>query len=151
MEKVADIAEKLRPVFEAHQVVLAYLFGSAAREEHGPLSDIDVAVVFARSVSRAEYFDRELKLAGDISRALGEDRVDVVNLATVQNPVLKYGASLEGLSIYVKSPRLKSLIERTALREYENTNYLRRVARQIMYRQIKDGTFGRPRHHVRVG
>ncbi len=142
-----DLAEKLKPIFERHGVVLAYLFGSQARGTVGPLSDVDIAVVFDQSLSRDEYFDRELKLSGDISRALDTAHVDVVDVGARNNPALRYEAVLGGKLIYSISPPLKTALERVSLREYEDTKFLRETSYRILVEQIKTGAFGRVKPH----
>ena len=44
------------------QVLVAYLFGSQARGQAGPLSDVDVAILLDANVSQAEAFDLQLHL-----------------------------------------------------------------------------------------
>lgn len=43
-------------------VILAYLFGSHARGQAGPLSDIDVAVLVDTTVCEDDYFDVRVQL-----------------------------------------------------------------------------------------
>jgi len=54
---------ELERIFKKEEVILAYLFGSAARKKVGPLSDIDIAVLFSEKVKKDDYFDKRLKLA----------------------------------------------------------------------------------------
>ena len=51
-------------------VVVAYLFGSRARGDARPDSDVDVAVLLADTVPRGEYVDRSLAYAGRLEAAL---------------------------------------------------------------------------------
>jgi predicted nucleotidyltransferase len=44
--ELAQVQQALDQAFESHGVVLAYLYGSQARGDAGPLSDVDVAVLF---------------------------------------------------------------------------------------------------------
>ncbi len=52
----------LNEAFERRGVALAYLYGSQARGDAGPLSDADVAVQFAPDVPEGERFNRVLHL-----------------------------------------------------------------------------------------
>ena len=131
-----------------HGVVAGYLFGSAARGMNGPLSDIDIAVVFGRHVPLDTQFNHELRIASEIGTVLGEERIDVVNIMTVRNPVLKHAAVLNGVPLLIKDQKLKKMLERITLIEYEDTNYLRETSYKILRRQIKDGPFGVPHHNV---
>ena len=63
---------------DSRGVVAAYLFGSAARGEDHPDSDIDVAVLFD-TAPPPDLSGPALTLAGDLERALAR-RVDLVVL-----------------------------------------------------------------------
>ena len=53
MEADADLVDPLRRSLEADpDVVFAYLFGSQARGEAGPRSDVDIAVLLRDGVPR---------------------------------------------------------------------------------------------------
>lgn len=135
---------QLNKIFQSHQVVLAYVFGSAARGKAGPLSDIDIAVLFSDKVKREDYFDRELSLATEIGKLLKVGQVDIVNLKTVSNPLLEHDIVFEGKPILVKDEKLRFEIENQIMKEYEDTKHLREVQNRIMREQIKEGTFGKP-------
>ncbi len=68
------IAEALSGVPE---VVAAYLYGSHARGEAGPLSDVDVGVLLDERMDREERFRLQLKLFGTVEDAIGGGDVDV--------------------------------------------------------------------------
>lgn len=57
-----DITEKIRPIIEKYKdhILFAYLFGSSARNDSRPLSDIDIAG-FLHKGEKGLYFN--LKLA----------------------------------------------------------------------------------------
>jgi len=70
-----DIIEQIRSVLKAHPyVVRAELFGSLARGEDAPGSDVDLLVVYDET--RPKGF-RSLRIVTDMEDALGRD-VDVV-------------------------------------------------------------------------
>ena len=141
---LAKYQKQLNKIFKNHQVVLAYLFGSVARKRTGPLSDIDIAVLFSDKVKKDDYFDQELSLATEIGKLLKVDRVDIVNLKTVKNPLLQHDIIFEGKPILVEDEKLRFEIENQIMKEYEDTKHLREVQNRIMREQIKEGTFGKP-------
>lgn len=77
------------------EVAAVYLFGSFGTEFEHPQSDIDLGVIFARSVTLAE----ELELDGALSLYLGHDRLDLVNLNRAPIP-LQFRALHEGMLVY---------------------------------------------------
>lgn len=139
--------EKLKKIFEENGVCLAYIFGSAARKELkelGPLSDIDFAILFDKSVPEREYFEKGLHIAGEIGSLFKINRVDVINLKTVNHPLLAHNAVFGGRPIFVKDPKIRFALERKIMHEHEDTEYLRSVQSHYLYKHIKEGTFGKP-------
>jgi predicted nucleotidyltransferase len=74
----SDLIDRVRRCLNARPEILeAYVFGSAARVELQPHSDVEVAVFAPEKVSAAP-FGYPAELAGELMAALDEDRVDVV-------------------------------------------------------------------------
>lgn len=119
-------------IFKKHKVALGYLFGSYVSGKPGVVSDIDVAVFLADMASPAEEAKRLGDIQFEIGRATGRERVDMVNLRTVESPVLRYAILLEGKPLVVSDIRLKHYLERKALQEFEETQVLRAVQRKIL-------------------
>lgn len=69
----------LREVLRGEPVAFAYLFGSVARGEARPDSDVDVALHFSPDVPAEERFRRTLRIGGELERRLDRD-VDVIDL-----------------------------------------------------------------------
>ena len=68
------IAAKIRTVLTGcHEIVAAYLFGSAAFDKRRPDSDIDVAVLLDEEVSRADRKALHERLLPPLCRALRDD------------------------------------------------------------------------------
>ena len=65
---------ELKPWFEDHGIIRVRVFGSHARDEAGPVSDIDLLVEFAETLSL-------LRMIG-LERSLGEKLGCTVDLAT---------------------------------------------------------------------
>ena len=109
--------EELRRIFASYpQIKLVYLFGSAARQDMGPMSDFDFAV-FLGSRDTTEAARIRFQLMGDLSRILGTDNVDVIILDTVKSPELKYNVIREGELIFEKEP-FRVIFEPSILNEY---------------------------------
>jgi predicted nucleotidyltransferase len=96
---IEPLGSKLDAIFRRHPAVAAaYLFGSVARGEAGPDSDLDVGVVYDKPYPN----DRDriaTQLALEIGRAVGMDAVDVVDLEA-QGPLFCQRVLLEGSRLY---------------------------------------------------
>ena len=93
------LEEKSCEVFSPSPVVFAYLYGSYARDEALPQSDIDIAVFVRGNFSQKEYAELELNLSIALDKLdLGaETEVRVIN----RLPLLMKGEILtEGQLIY---------------------------------------------------
>ena len=113
------------------EVKFAYVFGSCARGDTGPLSDVDMAVFLD---SRVESFDFRLRLMEALSRALGTERFDLVILNDA-SPVLRYEVIREGRVIKeIKSSRVE--FETRTLAEYLDTAHMRKVQREYLKEQL---------------
>jgi len=87
MEIVDTKKEQIGNLCCLHSVKELYLFGSALRDDFGPDSDIDLAVVFSRNGvtgSFDQYFDFKNAL-----EQLLERPVDLVCTASIRNSVLR--------------------------------------------------------------
>ena len=74
------IASKIAEYFATKPVVRAYIFGSYARGENGPDSDIDILVTFDRT-AKVSLFDH-VSMAYDLQDLLGME-VDLVTEGTL--------------------------------------------------------------------
>ncbi len=88
-------SEGIRAVLERHPVELGVLFGSHARGASGPHSDVDVAVVFDPSLSDRQRHRARTALIVALTRELGTDDVDVVDLDAI-SPDIGLAALEEG-------------------------------------------------------
>ena len=96
LKKLLDL---VRPVFKQdRRVRLAYVFGSRAREDSGPLSDYDFAVYFG-PLSPLEAFDVRTSLLEKLTRVLRSDAVDILDLDTSVNPELKFSVIKDGIMV----------------------------------------------------
>ncbi|TSC55895.1 MAG: putative nucleotidyltransferase [Parcubacteria group bacterium Greene0714_21] len=133
---------KIKDVLEKSGVVLAYVFGSYAKEKAGPLSDFDIAIVFSKGISNAQYKDKELDIAEKLGKILKISKVDVINLEIATSPLLKHRAVFYGTPIFAKDKKMQFELEARVRQEYEDTKYLRKKMHAIMGRQIQEGSLG---------
>lgn len=136
-----NTVERLRAVLREQGVVVAYLFGSAARGDAGPMSDVDVAVLFGHELTRAEAWDAMLRLGAEVSLTLGQE-ADLVVLE-IAPPTLRFAVIDEGLLLLNDDDDRRVHFHARAISEYLDTEHLREVQRQYLYEWIRGRSDGR--------
>ena len=99
--------ECLKEVLEAHPVVLAYLYGSAASGRATPLSDVDIALVMEEEgFDPARRLDIELKIEDQLVQAceIADLDVRIIN----QAPIMVRGEVVtNGILLYSRDEVLR--------------------------------------------
>jgi len=141
--------QALDETFKRHDVVLAYLYGSQAQGDGGPLSDVDVAVQFTPDLSRRETssssvetrFSRTARLISDLCQLLQRDDVYVVDLDVIP-PLLSHRIYLNHRLLYCPDDAVRVAFETCALRQYVATKPLRRIRWRHVRHRITQGRYG---------
>jgi predicted nucleotidyltransferase len=95
---MVDMEALGRSLASRNDVLAAWLFGSHARGDAGPLSDIDVAVLLDEAAC-PDLFRARLTIIGELTGTLGTDDVDVVVLN--ETPLaLNYRVLRDGVLVY---------------------------------------------------
>lgn len=120
-------------------VLVAYLFGSRARETPQALSDVDVAVLLDGDVTP----DRRLQLIDTLSRAAAPDTADVVVLNDA--PVaLAYRVVRDGQLLVDRDPRARVRHWAGTVDRYLDMAPMRQQLAEGLRHRLEEGRFGRP-------
>ena len=134
-EKIASLGDFFR---HAPMVKFAYLFGSHAREDVGPLSDIDVAVYLDR---RLDAFRYRLVIMEELARFLRGAEFDLVILNNAPL-ALQYEIVREG-RVLKEDKRRRVDFETRILSRYLDTAHLRKIQeRYLKERFVREGGLG---------
>lgn len=107
----------LKNIFKSYpEIKLAYIFGSRANGQEGPLSDYDFAVYFDLK-DKIKMSDIRFELVDKLGRELKTDKIDLVILNMTESPELKYNIIKDGRVVYEVEP-YKVLFEPRVLNEY---------------------------------
>ena len=126
-DNIEDVVAQLPSLLAREGVLLAYLFGSLV--EGRPANDVDVALLMAED--RPAYRLREA-----ITERLGTERVDVVDLRRA-SPVLRFEVISTGRLLYAADGDVQLAFELAAIRQYQDTDYLRRQQRDMLKRRME--------------
>jgi len=114
------LREKLSPLFTKSGVILAYLFGSQAKGEIGPMSDIDIAVLWNKE--EKEKLKKSLLLQSRIKERL---RTEYIEVGSLNDQALSfcYNVIKDGICIFGKE-KDRVEYETSILNEYLDFSYL---------------------------
>lgn len=113
-----QILATVRAALERRSEVLeAYVFGSLARGEAQPHSDLDVAAYVDPAVFPGSGLGLDAEISADLMQALGSNRVDVV-LLNAASPLLYHRVLHDGIRILSRDLRSTSVREGRALSRY---------------------------------
>ena len=79
----------MEPIFKKYGVLRASLFGSAARGEARPDSDIDILIEIPSNVHGFDYIAYRMDLQEDLEKATNK-KVDVVERHLIKETLKKY-------------------------------------------------------------
>ena len=118
-------------------VVLAYLFGSHARGQAGPLSDVDTAVLLEGHPDDDRCLDMRLEIIGGLMGLLHTNDVDVLILNQAP-PALRYAVLRDGVLLFCRDRQAMIQFRVQTLNEYLDFKpILRRHERAILERAQK--------------
>jgi predicted nucleotidyltransferase len=134
---------KLKTLARHYGIELAILFGSRARGDARPGSDLDLGVLFKRVPSPRALYTLSAAFA-DLFR----DDVDVVPLNFV-NPELRHAVEREGQILYERTPGIFAGFAVENLHRLHQYNYLRQYDRDFLDRFLKGRTNDKNLHRHR--
>ncbi|MCX5846423.1 MAG: nucleotidyltransferase domain-containing protein [Deltaproteobacteria bacterium] len=136
--------EKYLPAFiefckRQDDIIGLYIFGSRASGTHGPLSDIDIAVLLPQGLGRDVYNKKELFYLGKANELLHTDDVSfvVLNKAPL---TIQYGVITDSKVLYAKDEEARLSYEETVIDRYMDFKPVLDEYDREFVRQIKEGT-----------
>jgi predicted nucleotidyltransferase len=123
-------------------IAAAYLFGSRARGQARPRSDVDFAIVLRENFEPGERYRKRLALIGEATEALGTDAVDLVLLEEVPS-LLGHRVLRDGRLLLDSIPARRARIAERIFRAYFDEEPIRRELDRALARRLAEGTFAR--------
>ena len=138
---IEKIRQKVSPYFSTRsEVQTAYLFGSYAKGEEGPLSDTDLAILLEEKKALPDLpYGYKAHVVADLTRILQTDRIDLVILN--ESPILlRFQVVREGSILYSKRERTRIQFEAKVMSLYfDQEYYYRRHATANLERIAREG------------
>ncbi len=118
MVAAAKLVDELARALAARpEICEAYLFGSQARGDSQPHSDVDVAVYVEPTACMNAGFGIDCEIAADVMKALGSNDVDVV-LLNRAGPLLYHRVLRDGIRVLARDLVAATRREGMALSRY---------------------------------
>ena len=93
MTTLASLAERIRPILVRHGVRSAAVFGSQARGEAGPESDLDLLVDYPPNASLLDIAGLKIELEEALNKRVDLGRPDCLHPA-IRDKVLKQASKI---------------------------------------------------------
>ena len=142
-ELIARLQSFIEIIKHRDSIVALYLFGSYAADRPTPLSDIDLAVLFEKSVDRELFLPERLRLLGELSIILGTDRVELIVLNEAP-PSLGYRVIRDGKLLFAGNNSDSQIVNFKVkiLDRYFDYQTAQRIFSEGLARRIQEGGFG---------
>lgn len=108
---------RLASYFADQPVDVAYLFGSQATGNVHAGSDVDIAVLFHKSLDRSARFDEKTRMIGEVGSILKRNDVEILDLADA-SALFGYQAIAPKQVIAVNDDGRMKTFEQNAIRQY---------------------------------
>lgn len=131
--------KKFSAIFKKYPVAAAYLFGSRANGQVGPMSDYDFAIQLDDNLTPSKYLNIKSKVVSDLIGAVNNNAVDLVVLNEAPL-LLKYQILRYGKPIYVSKPAQKASFVFNVIQKYLDWDYFQeKFSAALIKRTAKKG------------
>lgn len=145
-ERIPDFDDRLQRLAQRlaadATLAAAYLYGSRARGDARPGSDVDLAVILSSKLSPSERWHRRLALLEAAAAELGSDAVELVVLEEAPAP-LAHRVVRDGRLLVDTDPRRRVEVVEDVFRRYLDEAPLRRALDEAMQARLAEGRFAR--------
>src|SRR5690554_4381366 len=138
MKLKEDINRVINKLQLKDKIKIVILFGSRARGDYNPKSDIDIAILLEEDVLDGNYLEVKIDLTSIFSDILGED-CDIV-LINKASPLLKYQVIKHGRLIYIDEETDYNSFFSLVVREYFDFKFYLDFHNELMLKRIREGS-----------
>ena len=133
---IESLAAPLAEILAPHPVALAYLFGSAARGQTTPFSDVDIALVLEERAALPSRLHFELEIEDQLAARCGLSQADVhvINDAPLE---LRGEVVTEGKLMYARDEDARIEFETRTRMEYFDFQPVAEFFRQAFFTDLR--------------
>jgi predicted nucleotidyltransferase len=126
-------------------VAVAYLFGSVAREQAGPMSDIDIAILLEPDLDAEALLERQIQLMVALDDfADREVQVVILNRAS---PMLAHQVIRDGILLYERTPEDHVAFEVRTMKTYFDIKPMLESLTQAFLKRTREVGLGKRERH----
>ena len=134
-EQLIPLLEKF---FQEHDCVeLAYLFGSAAKNKAGVLSDIDIGIYLSAGMAKAQRNQKRLELIAKLTTVLKNDKIDLLIINDTP-PVLNFEIIKPNVLVLARDHDLKLDVEQRIMSRYLDRKYHEDFLNRTLMKKIME-------------
>jgi uncharacterized protein len=132
------LISRLAEFFKSREYVeLAYLFGSTAEDNRGPLSDIDIGVYLSSKLTKGEKIDMRLEITAELAGFLKTDRIDLVVINDA-SPVINFEIIKPNIPLFIRNEDYKLDIEQKVMSRYLDRKYHEDLLNRAFLERIEE-------------
>lgn len=129
---------QLKKALSKKPVKLAYLYGSYARGQETPKSDIDIAIVLEKNHGKMSF-----GLPVSVPVYIPGKEVDLRIINEETEPVFLRSVLKDKIILHVKDEKTRTDFETKAMKKFLDTEHLRRLNYNYLKKSLEDGSYGR--------
>ena len=128
-------------------VVAVYLYGSRAKGEETDKSDLDLAILFKKPLTK---YERVLELRVEVQKVVGDVFfVDVREIQLGLSPVFLGEVISSGNIIFCRDEDKRIKFEVEAMRIIDDGEQIRRMNLYYLKKSLKEGSYGRTKRSTK--
>jgi uncharacterized protein len=132
------LISRLAEFFKSREYVeLAYLFGSTAEENRGPLSDIDIGVYLSSKPTKGERIEKRLELTAELAGFLKTESVDLV-VMNDSSAVINFEIIKSNIPVFIRDEDFKIDVEQKVMSLYLDRKYHENLLNRAFLERIEE-------------
>ncbi len=132
------LISRLAEFFKSREYVeLAYLFGSTAEENRGPLSDIDIGIYLSSKPTKGERIEKRLELTAELAGFLKTESVDLV-VMNDSSAVINFEIIKSNIPVFIRDEDFKIDVEQKVMSLYLDRKYHENLLNRAFLERIEE-------------